>query len=124
MNEEAWLETAKEFGIEIPEIPCEPINPFSGKFTVRVAPYVHKAAAEIAKKQGVSLNQYVNDAIVAQNSSIASTNSVMPYVAEAINKVKMLTLGAFTESNTTNNSTICAIQVLPSAYYKQMTAKN
>ena len=123
LNEEAWLETAKEYGIEIPEIPCEQINPYSGKFTVRVAPYVHRAAAELAKKQGISLNQYVNDAIVAQNSSIAAMENIMPCVTEAINKVKLLTLGAFTESNATSNSTVSVSPLVAAAYYKQITAK-
>lgn len=123
LNEEAWLETAKEYGIEIPEIPCEQINPFSGKFTVRVAPHVHKIAAELAKKQGISLNQYVNDAIVAQNSSIIAMDSVLPCVAEAISKVKMLALGTFTESKTQNSTTVSAISFLPS-FYNQETASS
>ena len=123
LNEEAWLETAKEYGIEIPAVPCEKINPYSGKFTVRVAPYVHKAAAELAKKQGVSLNQYVNDAIIAQNSSVSAMENIMPYVADAINKVKLLTLGAFTESSSISNSTVLVSPLIASAYYKQKTAK-
>ncbi len=123
LNEEAWLETAKEYGIDIPEIPCEQINPYSGKFTVRVAPYVHQAAAELAKKQGISLNQYVNDAIVAQNSSLATVSSIMPVVSDAIKKVKMLASTAFTESKTEYGATVYSMQFIPDLY-KQVYANN
>lgn len=67
-NERIWLETAEEVGIPIPEVPVAKTNEYSGKFTVRVAPYLHRAAAEIAKRENISLNQYVNDAITAQNA--------------------------------------------------------
>ena len=68
LNEKEWLATAMEYGIEIPAIPYEKGELFSGKFTVRVSPSTHQTAAEHAKKQGISLNQYVNDAIVAMNT--------------------------------------------------------
>ena len=40
INEAEWLQTAKEYGIPIPEIPLETDNEYSGKFTVRVSPAV------------------------------------------------------------------------------------
>ena len=67
-NEKEWLDTAILCGIDIPEIPIVEESLPSGKFTVRVAPSVHQAAADRAKEQGISLNQYVNDAIVAYNT--------------------------------------------------------
>ena len=123
LNEEEWLETAKEYGIDIPEIPCEQINLYSGKFTVRVAPHVHQVAAELARKQGISLNQYVNDAIVAQNSSLTTVSSVMPIVSDAINKIKMLASAAFTESKTEYRSTVYPVQFIPDVY-KQVCANS
>jgi predicted HicB family RNase H-like nuclease len=71
-NEKEWLETAEKYGIPIPPVPAEPLNSYSGKFTVRVSPAVHQEAVEYAKKQNVSLNQHVNDAIVAYNSRLSS----------------------------------------------------
>ncbi|MCR4787632.1 MAG: type II toxin-antitoxin system HicB family antitoxin [Lachnospiraceae bacterium] len=67
-NEEAWLETAHETGIPIPEI--EPVNPdeYSGKMTLRMSPAIHREAAMIAKEEGISLNQYINDAVVSKNA--------------------------------------------------------
>ena len=71
LNEAEWLATAMEYGIEVPQIPFEKAEVYSGKFTVRVSPEVHHMAAERAKKLGISLNQYVNDAIVTLNTKEA-----------------------------------------------------
>lgn len=66
--EQDWLESAAEEGIPIPEVEVEPLPEYSGKFTVRVSRRTHEEAAKMAKKDGVSLNQYVNDAIVSYNT--------------------------------------------------------
>ncbi len=80
-NENAWLETAMEYGIEIPAVPYEREESFSGKFTVRVSPRVHREASEQAKKQGISLNQYVNDAIVSYNAEEKAAGYISETVA-------------------------------------------
>ncbi|MBR2490790.1 MAG: toxin-antitoxin system HicB family antitoxin [Ruminiclostridium sp.] len=87
-NEEVWLETAEKYGITIPDIPVEQIIEYSGKFTVRVSPYVHKVAVEMAKKENISLNQYVNDAIVAQNARLETIEYIVPKVKEAVDTLK------------------------------------
>ena len=69
-NEKAWLETASEVGIPIPEIPLEHIEEYSGKMTLRLAPFVHMQAAQNARKEGISLNQYINNAVVSQNAAM------------------------------------------------------
>ena len=71
-NEDAWLETAKELGTEIPEVPL--INPseYSGKITLRFSPYEHCMAAFYAKKEGISLNQYISDAVVKRNGELSA----------------------------------------------------
>ena len=70
-NEKEWLETAKEFGIPIPEIPVMKTDGYSGKLTIRIAPIEHGKAAYYAKEEGISLNKYINDAIVQRNSEAA-----------------------------------------------------
>ncbi len=104
INEEEWLATAIEYGIDIPEVPCEAIRECSGKFTVRCSPAVHRRAVELAEKQGISLNQYVNDAIVAQNSSISTLDYVMPVVRKAVEKVRMMAATAISESKEVTNT--------------------
>lgn len=68
LNEEEWLDTAKEYGIAIPEPSVEKMPEYSGKFMTRVSPAVHREAAENAMREGISLNQYVNNAIVTMNA--------------------------------------------------------
>lgn len=71
-NEQAWLETAVEEGIPIPDVPVEQMVDYSGKLTVRIAPNVHRLAAQLAKREGISLNQYINDAIVGRNAMLST----------------------------------------------------
>lgn len=98
INEDIWLQTAEEYGIPIPEIPLEPANECSGKFTVRVAPHVHKKAVELAKKQGISLNQYVNDAIVFQNSALITNDYIVPKVKDSVKTINVAMVAAFSAS--------------------------
>lgn len=52
-----WLESNLERGLEIP-LP-EVMREYSGRFIVRVPASLHKKLVLEAKKEGVSLNQYV-----------------------------------------------------------------
>ena len=73
-NEQEWIATAKEVGIAIPPVPVEATQEYSGKLTVRIAPGVHREAAQIAKAEKVSLTQYISDAIVNWNAHNAPTS--------------------------------------------------
>lgn len=67
-NEIAWLETAKELNMTVPEIPSLRENEYSGKITLRFSPIEHMKAAMFAKVEGISLNQYISDAISNYNA--------------------------------------------------------
>jgi predicted RNase H-like HicB family nuclease len=56
----AWLKAAKAAGRTIPE-PTPPLDDagFSGKFLMRVPRRLHADLTRAAKREGVSLNQYV-----------------------------------------------------------------
>lgn len=71
-NEKAWIETAKEVGIPVPDVPVEHIEEYSGKMTLRLAPYVHMEASQFAQREGISLNQYINNAVVSLNATMNS----------------------------------------------------
>jgi antitoxin HicB len=58
---ELWLEVALEEGIPISE--PRPDEGYSGKFVVRVPRSLHRELVDEAKRQGVSLNQYINVAL-------------------------------------------------------------
>jgi len=52
----AWLETAIENNIDIPLAKSE--NDYSGSFRLRIPKSLHKALADEAKHEGISMNQY------------------------------------------------------------------
>jgi predicted RNase H-like HicB family nuclease len=53
----AWLEAALEDGGSIPEPECD--REYSGRFVIRVPQSLHRSLADLAEKEGVSLNQLV-----------------------------------------------------------------
>lgn len=117
INEKEWLLMAEKYDIEIPQIPIEIENLCSGKFTVRVAPHIHKEAIEHAKQQGISLNQYVNDALVSQNSRIQTSNYIFPELAKAISELKSYIVKPFfTKSYAKEFVTITDLSCNPSPY--------
>lgn len=93
-NEAEWIVTAEECGIEVPPIPVVQETVPSGKFTVRVSPSVHQLAIECAHEQGISLNQYINDAIVSYNAQ----NTALKVVKEETRKTILQTLFSFSRS--------------------------
>lgn len=66
-NEQSWLTLAEDLGLEIPTNTVSHPRKYSGKFMTRVSPTVHAQAAAIAADEGISLNQYVSDAISYYN---------------------------------------------------------
>ncbi|MCH4890672.1 type II toxin-antitoxin system HicB family antitoxin [Acidaminobacter sp. JC074] len=52
----AWLETALENNIDIPLPKSE--DDYSGSFRLRIPKSLHKALADEAKQEGISMNQY------------------------------------------------------------------
>lgn len=60
---EAWIKSALEDGEDVP-LP-EAYEEFSGKLILRINPKIHKLVAKAARKEGVSLNAWLNKAIQA-----------------------------------------------------------
>ncbi len=72
LNEADWLETAEQCGIPILSVCVKTDTPqYSGKVSLRFSPFIHEQAVELSKRQGISLNQYINDAIVYYNSMLS-----------------------------------------------------
>jgi antitoxin HicB len=57
----AWIETAVEDGETIP-LPRS-IEDYSGRFVVRIPKTLHRELVEMAEREGVSLNTFVNVAL-------------------------------------------------------------
>lgn len=62
-NEVEWLETAKELEIPIPEESVHVDRQYTGKFALRMSPYVHYRVDCLAKELGISVNHLICDAI-------------------------------------------------------------
>ena len=101
-NEIAWLETAVEIGMAIPEIPVEVENPYSGKVALRMAPSVHKKAVMVAKREGISLNQFINDAITTYTAEIETANYISKEVVRSATLIGTTFLSGMTMSQSTS----------------------
>lgn len=69
-NEKEWLIAAKEFNLDIPPVTVHKEESFSGKVSLRFSPFEHEKASRNAQRMGISLNQYLSDAITNYNASI------------------------------------------------------
>lgn len=65
-----WLDSELRLGHDVPT-PDE--RRYSGTFSVRTSAWLHRLAAETAKRQRVSLNEFVNEA-VAYAAGVRSTD--------------------------------------------------
>ena len=52
----AWLETAMEEGLPIPE--PDSLEEYSGQFKLRLPRSLHRSLAENSQREGISMNQY------------------------------------------------------------------
>ena len=62
-----WIETEYEEGRNIPE---PSFQEYSGKFNVRIPKSLHRALADAAAQDGVSLNQYVVMLLSSGNAQV------------------------------------------------------
>jgi len=90
----AWIEVQYEDGAEIPLPRTE--QQYSGKFLVRIPKALHRQLAEQAKREGVSLNQYV-EAMLATRATLKDVSDQM---AERLTTLATMQLGVFTYPST------------------------
>lgn len=57
-----WIASALEHGDEIPR-PASEQQSYSGKIFVRTSPRLHRRVAEEAEREGVSMSQWVSEAL-------------------------------------------------------------
>ena len=81
-------------GLRIPEPSIELENEYSGKFVTRVSPTVHRDASENARKQGISLNQYVNNAIITMNAAQSAAEYVKAAAKEAVTDIRAMAVSS------------------------------
>ena len=97
--EEAFKEAVEEYIELCKECDKEPEKPFKGVFNVRVSPEIHKKAVFEAEKRGVTLNQFVGEAIrkSIENDDISAKEH--KEISEKIDDVGNRFDEAFTEMN-------------------------
>lgn len=64
--EQAFKDSIDDYLEFCEELGKSPEKPFSGKLVLRIAPEVHERAAFEAKSHGVSLNSWINEAVIQQ----------------------------------------------------------
>jgi predicted RNase H-like HicB family nuclease len=74
----SWLEATIAKGQRVPE-PTETVG-FSGKLVLRLQKSLHKKAAHLAAREGVSLNQFIVNAVAEQIGSVQAHSTTNLYV--------------------------------------------
>ena len=59
----AFTEAVEDYLVLCKEAGKEPQKTYKGSFNIRISPDLHKAAAAIASREGISLNAFVEKAI-------------------------------------------------------------
>ena len=77
-----WIETEYEEGRNIPE---PSFQEYSGKFNVRIPKSLHRALADAAAQDGVSLNQYVVMLLSSGNAQVQLERPWRDVAAMAVN---------------------------------------
>jgi len=63
MLKKSFAEAVEDYLVLCREIGKEPQKSYKGSFNVRISPELHKEAAAIANRKGISLNAFVEKAI-------------------------------------------------------------
>ena len=76
-----WIQAAYEDDIEIPLPRTD--EEYSGKFMIRIPKHLHRRSAEKARREGVSLNQYVESIL----SAGVATQNVIDEIKTELDKI-------------------------------------
>lgn len=110
---EGWLESSIDRGLEIP-LP-DVMREYSGRFLVRVPVSLHRRLAEIAKKEGVSLNHY----IVSSLSEKLSTKDIENELKIIKDKVDLLIATQNNQSRKIPEKNIPTMKILELKWEKE-----
>lgn len=86
-NLEVFIDYCKENNIAFPSPSSHEDLDYSGKITVRMSKNLHKLVDERAKKEGISINLLLNEAI---SQYVYSSNSCDKIVDESVNKISSI----------------------------------
>jgi antitoxin HicB len=83
---EAWIKTALDAGLSIPEPVIE--DEFSGKFLLRITPKLHMKISKQAAREGVSLNQFIR-LILERNISGNQLMEKLQIIENSLDELRM-----------------------------------
>lgn len=77
--ERDWIASAAGDGLDLPTVVSE--QQYSGRLSLRLPPFVHRAAAIAAKRSGVSLNAYLSTLIAYRGGADVRSQVVHIHIA-------------------------------------------
>lgn len=86
-NLTAYIDYLKEEGKELPA-PSKYENEFSGKFTLRMSYNLHKRVTELSELEGISINSYINEALVEKTRDDINRKSLEHIISRNSSKLK------------------------------------
>lgn len=99
--EKAFQEAVEEYIELCKECDKEPEKPFKGVFNVRVSPETHKKAVFEAEKRGMTLNQFVGEAIQKSIENDEVSTKEHKEISDKIDNVGNRLDNAFMDLNST-----------------------
>ena len=85
-NLDIYIDYCQKKGINIPQPSQYEEADYSGKVTLRMSKSLHKMVDSRAKKEGVSLNAYLNEAIAVYTNSSCMNSFVVEALKEEIHR--------------------------------------
>ena len=76
--EQAFKDSINDYIAWCEEEGVEPEKPYSGKFNIRLSPELHRQIAVLAKKRRMSLNSFVEKAIINEITLLRSSSEGKP----------------------------------------------
>lgn len=86
-NLNAYIEYLENEGLALPVV-TKYENEYSGKVTLRMSYSLHKKVAELSELEGVSINSYINEALIEKTQNSISEKSCMQIISENASKLK------------------------------------
>ena len=86
-NLNAYIEYLLEEGLELP-IASKYESEYSGKVTLRMSYNLHRKVSELSELEGVSINSYINEALMEKTQNDINSRSVVQIISESASKIK------------------------------------
>ena len=92
LNAEVHIELMKELNIKLPESDViQKDAEYSGRITVRTQKSIHAQVVSVSESEGVSINQWINDAITFKLGQYDSMTVIANKVLDLIDGIKDIT---------------------------------